>query len=167
MWTCLGIKVWVDNGLDIVRKVRPIVRHLIDHHPPSAVPDSLIKKRGGGPESAFQGLKATFSPGSRLLYSHWHRGVSPISRFAANRDPDSRSRPNRETGVPDSRFRPSRESGIPFPVSRPNRESGERELGISGSACEYRFSKYRSSRYRRSEIWPQPIVRLRVLFSPL
>ena len=46
---------------------------------------------------------------------------------------DSRSRPNRETGVPDSRFRPSRESGIPFPVSRPNREWGERELGISGS----------------------------------
>ncbi len=29
LWTCLGIKVWVDNGLDIVRKVRPIVRHLI------------------------------------------------------------------------------------------------------------------------------------------
>ena len=88
-------------------------------------------RRGGRPESAFQGLKATSSPGSCMLYSH--RRVSPISRFAANRDPDSRSRPNRETGVPDSRFRPSRESGIPFPVSRPNRESGERELGISGS----------------------------------
>jgi hypothetical protein len=37
-----------------------------------------------------------------MLYSH--RGASPISRFAANRDPDSRSRPNRETGVREDLF---------------------------------------------------------------
>jgi len=53
---------------------------------------------GGRPGSAFQGLKATSSPGSCMLHSH--RRVSPISRFAANRDRDSRSRPNRESGIP-------------------------------------------------------------------
>jgi hypothetical protein len=80
-----------------------------------------------------------------MLYSH--RGASPISRFAANRDPDSRSRPGRigKRGFPVSRFRPSREleSGIPdVPVSRPNREWGERELqselGISAGSAPAR-----------------------------
>ena len=97
-------------------------------------------------------LKATSSPGSRLLYSH--RGVSPISRFAANRDPDSRSRPNRETGVPGSRFRPSRESGIPFPVSRPNRESGERELGISVSGATVAVGAHRPVPHYRALVLP-------------
>ena len=69
-----------------------------------------------------------------MMYSH--RGVSPISRFkfAANRDPDSRSRPNRETGVPCFQVPAESGNGDSLPVSRPNRESGERELGISGSA---------------------------------
>jgi hypothetical protein len=80
--------------------------------------------------------------------THILRGVAPISRFAANRDPgpdsESRSRPNRETGAPCFKVPgpcfpvPPAESGnvgdsLRVPVSRPNRESGERELGISGS----------------------------------
>jgi hypothetical protein len=39
-------KVWVDNGLDIVRNVRPIVRHLIIILHRRWTPDSLIQKRG-------------------------------------------------------------------------------------------------------------------------
>jgi hypothetical protein len=95
--------------------------------------DSLSSSEviGGRPESAFQGLKATSSPGSCMLYSH--RRVSPISRFAANRDPDSRSRPNRESGIPCFPIPAKSGIGDSFPDSRPNRESGERELGISGS----------------------------------
>ena len=56
------------------------------------------------------------------------RGGSPICRFTANRDPDSRSRPNREAGVLCLPVH-----GDSLPVSRPNREWGERELGNSGS----------------------------------
>ena len=68
-----------------------------------------------------------------MMYSH--RGASPISRFATNRDPDSRfPAKSGNGGFPDSRFRPNWESGDSLPDSRPNRESGERELGISGSA---------------------------------
>ena len=78
-----------------------------------------------------------------MMYSH--RGVSPISRFAANPDPDSRSRLNQETGIPC--FPIPAESGIgdSLPVSRPNRESGERELGISesGLTCNCTESKVR------------------------
>ncbi len=44
-----------------------------------------------------------------------------------NRDPDSRSRPNRESGdfpIPDSR--PNREWGVPSPIpGKKNRESGD------------------------------------------
>jgi hypothetical protein len=83
----------------------------------------------GAPQLAYAGLL-------RMLYSH--RRVSPISRFAANRDPDSRSRQNQESVVP---FFPipaesARGIGDSLPDSRPNRESRERELGISGSAQE-------------------------------
>jgi hypothetical protein len=52
------------------------------------------------------------------------RRVSPISRFAANR----------ETGdfpIPDSE---SAEIGDSLPVSRPNRKSGERKLRISAGS---------------------------------
>jgi hypothetical protein len=83
----------------------------------------------GAPKLAYAGLL-------RMLYSH--RRVSAISRFAANRDPDSRSRQNQELVVP---FFPipaesARGIGDSLPDSRPNREWGERELGISGSAPE-------------------------------
>ena len=87
---------------------------------------------GERPESAFERLKATSSPGSCMMYSHG--GYPPISRFAANRDPDSRFPAEiGKRGI--SRFPISAESGIgdSLPDSRPNRESGERELGISGS----------------------------------
>ena len=104
-------------------------------HPPSAGPWQFKQLRsvGGGRnfESVFQGLKATSSPGSCMLYSH--RRVSPISRFAANRDPDSRSRPNRESGIPGFPIPAKSGIGDSLPDARPNRESGERELGISGS----------------------------------
>jgi hypothetical protein len=73
-----------------------------------------------------------------MLYSLAHRGASPISRFAANRDPDFRSRPFKfgKRGFPEH-FPPVRVpaesgNGDSLPVSRPNRESGERELWISG-----------------------------------
>jgi hypothetical protein len=78
-----------------------------------------------------------------MLYSH--RRVSPISRFAANWDPEPRFRvptPGQigKRGI--SRFPiPSpAESGIAdsLPDSRPNRESGERELGIFGSGLGFR-----------------------------
>jgi hypothetical protein len=87
------------------------------------------------------GLKAaaTSSPlaGSCLLYSHGR--LSPMSRFAAaaNRDPDSRSRPNRETGdfpIPVQVLVPaSRESEVPSPFPGQIGNRGGRELGISGS----------------------------------
>ena len=60
-----------------------------------------MKKVGGlgGQNRHFEGLKAT----SAQLYSH--RRVSPISRFAANRDPDSRFPAESGNGpFPDSRF---------------------------------------------------------------
>jgi hypothetical protein len=63
-----------------------------------------------------------------MMYSHRGPGASPISRFAANRDPDSRF--PAESGIGDSLC----------PDSRPNRESGERELGISGSGPALRES---------------------------
>ena len=100
-------------------------------HPPSAGPWQLKKELEGGgrPESAFEGLKATSSPGSCQMYSH--RRVSPISRVAANRGPDSRFPAELlrigKRGI--SRFPFPAESGIgtSLPVFRPNRESGERE----------------------------------------
>ncbi len=98
---------------------------------------------------------------TRPTRKHWQPETRNLKSPARrHRDPDSRSRPNRETGSPclpipaESGIGDSRESGpgIPpgrFPIlaesgigdslpdSRPNRESGERELGIS--ACGPRF----------------------------
>jgi hypothetical protein len=51
----------------------------------------------------------------------------------ANRNPDSRSRPNRESGIPCFPITAEPGVGDSLPVSRQNREWGERELGISGS----------------------------------
>ena len=59
------------------------------------------------------------------LYSY--RRLSPISRFAANRDPDSRFPAESGNGpFPDSRFPADRESGIPsqFPGQIGNRGNG-------------------------------------------
>jgi hypothetical protein len=76
-----------------------------------------------------------------MLYSLAHRGASPISRFAANRDPDLdpdfRSRPFKfgKRGFPEHfpvRVPAESGNGDSLPVSRPNREWGERELGIPG-----------------------------------
>jgi hypothetical protein len=69
-----------------------------------------------------------------MLYSH--RRVSPISRFAANRDGSRFPIPGEigNGGFPDSRFRPNRESGIPSPIPGRigNRGNGNRGLGFPG-----------------------------------
>ncbi len=92
------------------------------HHPPSAGPWQFKKEGGGRPESSFEGLKATSSPGSCLLYSHPQGITSPISRrrFAANCTQSGNG------GFPNSRFRLSRESGTPcpFPGQIGNRGNG-------------------------------------------
>ncbi len=64
-----------------------------------------------------------------------HRGVSPISRFAANRDPDSRfPAKSGNGGFPDSRFRPNREleSGIPSPIPGQIGNGGNGNWGFPG-----------------------------------
>ncbi len=62
------------------------------------------------------------------------RRVSPISRVAANRGPDSRfPAESGNGGFPDSRSRPSREPEIPSPFPGQIGNRGERESGISGS----------------------------------
>jgi hypothetical protein len=129
---CLFIKVWVD----IVRKVRPIVRHLrvrvgILHRRVLLA----VEKAGGRPdvhaESAIEGLMATSSVGSCELYSH--RRVPPISRFAANRGPDSRfPAESGNGGFPDSRSRPSRESEIPSPFRGQIGNRGNGNWGFPG-----------------------------------
>ncbi len=87
-------------------------------HPPSAGPWQLKKEGGGRPESAFEGLKATSSPGSCQMYSH--RRVSPtrISRVVANRGPNSRfPAESGNGGFPDSR--PGRVGNRKFPPRFP------------------------------------------------
>ena len=69
---------------------------------PSAGPWQFKKERGGRPESAFEGLKATFSLGSCLLYSR-PQGIPDFLICGESGN----------GGFTDSRFRPSRESGIP------------------------------------------------------
>ncbi len=66
---------------------------------------------------------------------HSHRRVSPISRFAANRDPDSRFPGPAKAGnggFPDSRFRPNRESGIPSPIPGQIGNRGNGNWGFPG-----------------------------------
>ena len=64
---------------------------------------------------------------------HSHRRVSPISRFAANRDPDSRfPAKSGNGGFPDSRFRPNRESGIPSPIPGQIGNRGNGNWGFPG-----------------------------------
>ena len=64
---------------------------------------------------------------------HSHRRVSPISRFAANRDPDSRFPAKAGNGAfPDSRFRPNRESGIPSPIPGQIGNRGNGNWGFPG-----------------------------------
>jgi hypothetical protein len=92
---------------------------------PSAGPWQFKKERGGRPESAFEGLKATLSLGSCLLYSH-PQGIHDFP--ICGQSPGKR-------GI--SRFPLPAESriGDSLPVSRPNREWGERELGASRRVC--------------------------------
>jgi hypothetical protein len=67
---------------------------------------------------------------------HSHRRVSPISRFAANdRDPRADSRFPAKAGnggFPDSRFRPNRESGIPSPIPGEIGNRGNGNWGFPG-----------------------------------
>jgi hypothetical protein len=110
-------------------------------HPPSAGPWQFKKERGGRPESAFGGLKATFSLGSCLLYSH-PQGIPDFPICGQSRPRFPFPGRIRKRGI--SRFpidsggrvgnRLPAGNSSSLPVSRPNRESGERELGISGSA---------------------------------
>ncbi len=97
-------------------------------HRPVLEVGSLLKKEGcGRPESAFEGPKATSSPGSCLLYLH-PQGI-PDFPMCGQSGPGSRFKfpfPGRigKRGI--SRFRPSRESpGDSLPVSRPNRGNGD------------------------------------------
>jgi hypothetical protein len=66
-----------------------------------------------------------------MMYSR--RGASPISRFAANRDPDSRF--PAESGIGDSLCpdsRPNRESGIPSPIPGQIGNGGNGNWGFPG-----------------------------------
>jgi hypothetical protein len=102
----------------------------------SAGPD---QRRSPGPGGGVAGLsvhRAAVTVAARRVYTHGDE-QSPIPRSSANRDPASRSRPNRETGgFPSSslssRIRPNRETGDPLLVSRPNRpgESESRGMGM-------------------------------------
>jgi hypothetical protein len=74
------------------------------------------------------------------MYSH--RRVSPISRVAANRGPDSRfPAESGNGGFPHSRSRPSRESEIPspFPGQIGNRGNGNR--GFPGLPARPQFTR--------------------------
>ncbi len=73
---------------------------------------------------------------------HSHRRVSPISRFAANRDPDSRfPAKSGNGGFPDSRFRPNRESGLPSPpIPGQIGNQGNGNWGFPGLEAMYLYS---------------------------
>jgi hypothetical protein len=128
------------GSMSIVRRVRPtddgIVRHLRDRVVGPWQPE--LKKEGGGrPESqaAFEGLKGNIQPS--CTYSH--RRVSPISRFAANRDPDSRFPAESGNGpFSDSRFgdRPigNREFPTRFPAKSGIGGTGIGDFRVRGSA---------------------------------
>ena len=76
---------------------------------------------------------------------HSHRRVSPISRFAANdRDPRADSRFPAKAGnggFPDSRFRPNRESGIPSPILGQIGNRGNGNWGFPGLVPTRRRSR--------------------------
>ena len=72
------------------------------------------------------------------------RRVSPISRFAANRETGDFPIPDSESEIGDS-----------LPVSRPNRKSGERKLRISGSDGTSRSASGRGIASGRSGSGPK------------
>jgi hypothetical protein len=87
---------------------------------------------------------------------HSHRRVSPISRFAANRDPDSRfpaKAGNGPGGFPDSRFRPNRESGIPSPIPGQIGNRGNGNWGFPGPSTVLRMYVLRATQ-ASSVGWP-------------
>jgi hypothetical protein len=133
---------------------RPSRHH---HDPPSAGPWQLKKEGGGRPESAFEGLLRQHPLSPAVLTPQGMDG-SPISRFAANRDPDSRFPAESGNGpIPDSRFPADRESGIPspFPAQIGNRGNGN--WGFPGLALRHtasgRGSLTRGSQASRCQPW--------------
>ena len=90
-----------------------------------------------------------------MLYSH--RRVSPISRFAANRDGSRFPIPGEigNGGFPDSRFRPNRESGIPSPIPGRIGNRGNGNWGFPGVVTrQLGLPPARSPRYRRGVVSP-------------
>jgi hypothetical protein len=139
---CPGTKleVWVD----IVRKVRPIVRHL-RVRVGSAIGGSsgsqmVVSKDGGDSAESgahrirnFKLKDSRQHPAQNRACCTHTAGYSRFSDLRPIGTPIPVSRPNRETGdfpIPV----PGRVGNRKFPLRfRPNRESGERESGISGS----------------------------------
>ena len=118
---------------------------------------------GGRPESAFQGLQASSSPGSCVLYSH--RGVSPIPDLRPIGPGTPIPVPGRigKRGFPQCFPVPAESGNGPgdsLPVSQPDRESGERELGISGSEANSEAGSARNLQVRVRVPSPSPIADL-------
>ena len=83
------------------------------------------------------------------MYSH--RRVSPISRVAANRGPDSRfPAESGNGGFPDSRSRPSREPEIPSPIPGQIGNRGNGNWGFPGLRQRVQARRQGSRRRRRA-----------------
>jgi hypothetical protein len=103
---------------------------------------SLRRKAGGGQNRHLRDLMQ--HPAQDHSCCAHTRRVSPISRFAANRETGDFPIPDSESEIGDS-----------LPVSRPNRKSGERKLRISGSDGTSRSASGRGIATGRSGSGPK------------
>jgi len=103
---------------------------------------SLRRKAGGGQNLHLRDLMQ--HPAQDHSCCAHIRRVSPISRFAANRETGDFPIPDSESEIGDS-----------LPVSRPNRKSGERKLRISGSDGTSRSASGRGIATGRSGSGPK------------